>query len=177
MNDETFPGLLLVRPEGRIFFANAQCIGAQLLPLIDAAKPRVVVMDFSAVPDIEYSPLKMLIKGEARLRERGSLLWLVALNPEVWGMVQRSSLGESLGRERSLYNLPTAVALQGSQGVTAGAPWAAPRKRAEAENKQVMLPARSGQLRSHATEFRFKTPTAKASRRAWRPCDAATDVD
>ncbi len=28
--DETFPGLLMVRPEGRIFFANAQHIGEQI---------------------------------------------------------------------------------------------------------------------------------------------------
>ena len=69
--DETFPGLLMVRPEGRIFFANAQRIGEQLWPLIEAAQPKVVAMDFSAVPDIEYSALKMLIEGEERLRERG----------------------------------------------------------------------------------------------------------
>jgi SulP family sulfate permease len=107
--DETFPGLLMVRPEGRIFFANAHRIGEQLWPLIDAAEPRVVAMDFSAVTDIEYSALKMLIEGEERARERGLLLWLVALNPAVLGMVQRSSLGDTLGRERLLFNLPTAV--------------------------------------------------------------------
>jgi SulP family sulfate permease len=107
--DETFPGLLMVRPEGRIFFANAHRIGEQLWPLIDAAEPRVVAMDFSAVTDIEYSALKMLIEGEERARERGLLLWLVALNPAVLSMVQRSSLGDTLGRERLLFNLPTAV--------------------------------------------------------------------
>lgn len=108
-DDETFPGLLIVRPEGRLFFANAQRIGEQVLPLIDAARPKVVAMDFSAVPDIEYSALKMLTEGEARLRERGALLWLVALNPEVLRMVQRSPLGETLGRERMLFNMQMAV--------------------------------------------------------------------
>jgi anti-anti-sigma regulatory factor len=99
----------MVRPEGRLFFANAQRVGEQLLPLIDAAEPKVVAMDFSAVPDIEYSALKMLIEGEERLRERGAVLWLVALNPEVLRMVQRSPLGETLGRERMLFNLQIAV--------------------------------------------------------------------
>jgi sulfate permease, SulP family len=107
--DETFPGLLIVRPEGRLFFANAQRLGEQIWPLIDAAQPKVVAMDFSAVPDIEYSALKMLIEGEERLRERGGALWLVALNPEVLAMVQRSALGDMLGRERLLFNLSTAV--------------------------------------------------------------------
>lgn len=122
-DDETFPGLLMVRPEGRIFFANAQRIGEQIWPLIDAAEARVVAMDFSAVPDIEYSALKMLIEGEERLRERGALLWLVALNPEALGMVRRSSLGETLGRERLLFNLPTAVQrYQGQAAIADGKP-------------------------------------------------------
>jgi MFS superfamily sulfate permease-like transporter len=107
--DETFPGLLMVRPEGRIFFANAQRIGEQLLSLIETAQPRVLALDFSAVFDIEYSALRMLTEGEERLRERGVLLWLVALNPDALSMVQRSSLGETLGHERMLFNLQTAV--------------------------------------------------------------------
>jgi hypothetical protein len=36
-------------------------------------------------------------------------LWLVGLNPGVLAMVQRSSLGQTLGRERMLFNLEQAV--------------------------------------------------------------------
>ena len=108
-DDETFPGLLLARPEGRLFFANAQHVGEQLWPLLDDAQPRVLALDLSAVPDIEYSALKMLTEGEEQLRDRGIALWLVALNPEVLGMVQRSPLGERLGRERLIFTLPAAV--------------------------------------------------------------------
>jgi MFS superfamily sulfate permease-like transporter len=120
--DESVPGLLLVRPEGQIFFANAQRIGEQLWALIDATAPRVVALDFSAVPDIEYSALKMLIEGEERLRSRGGLLWLVALNPQALGMVQRSPLGTTLGRERMLFNLPTALERYQSQAGASGHP-------------------------------------------------------
>jgi MFS superfamily sulfate permease-like transporter len=118
--DETFPGLLMVRPEGRIFFANAQHVGDQLLRLIEAAQPRVLALDFSAVFDIEYSALKMLTEAEERLRERGILLWLVALNPEALAMVQRSSLGETLGRERLVFNLQAAVERYLSQAGMSG---------------------------------------------------------
>ena len=69
--DETFPGLLMVRIEGRVFFANAQRIGEKVLHLLDLAKPRVVVLDLSRVFDLEYSALKMLIEGEERVRQRG----------------------------------------------------------------------------------------------------------
>ena len=46
--DETFPGLLMVRSEGRIFFANAQWVGDRIAQLAEAASPRVLVLDFSA---------------------------------------------------------------------------------------------------------------------------------
>jgi SulP family sulfate permease len=79
--DETIPGLLMVRPEGRLFFANVQFAGDQLVPLVESHRPKVLAIDFGAVPDIEYCALKMLDQAEQRLRKRGVLLWLVALNP------------------------------------------------------------------------------------------------
>jgi high affinity sulfate transporter 1 len=108
--DETFPGLLILRPEGRIFFANAERIAQKIRPLIEEAKPRVVALDLEAVFDLEYTALKMLTEAEKRSRENGVLLWLVGLNPGVLAMIQRSPLGATLGRERMFFNLEQAVA-------------------------------------------------------------------
>lgn len=108
--DETLPGLLLLRLEGRIFFANAERIADKMRPLIDEAKPKVVALDLSGVFDLEYTALKMLTEREKRQRERGVSLWLVGLNPDVLAMVQRSPLVEVLGRERMHFNLEVAVA-------------------------------------------------------------------
>jgi sulfate permease, SulP family len=108
--DETFPGLLLLRPEGRVFFANVKHIAERMRPLIDAAKPKVVALDLGAVFDLEYTALKMLTEAEKREREKGVLLWLVGLNPGVLAMVQHSALGETLGRERMFFTLEQAVA-------------------------------------------------------------------
>jgi hypothetical protein len=83
------------------------------------------------VPDLEYSALKMLTEGEERLREQGVRLWLVALNPETLAMVQRSPLGATLGRERLVFNLQTAVdrylAQRGDRSDSTG-PGDSPRK-------------------------------------------------
>ena len=108
--DESFPGCLFLRLEGRIFFANAERIGDKIRALIAEAKPKVVVLDMGAVFDLEYTALKMLIEAEKRSREQGLEIWLVRLNPEVLAVVQRSTLGETLGRERMLFNLEMAVA-------------------------------------------------------------------
>lgn len=108
--DETFPGMLLIRVEGRIFFANAERVADLMRPLVSTTKPRVLTLDLSRVPDLEYTALKMLIEGEKRNRQRGVMLWLVGLNPEVLATVQRSPLGMVLGRERMFFNLELAVA-------------------------------------------------------------------
>ena len=57
-DDETFEGLLIVRPEGRLFFVNAQYVADQIGALVTQYKPRVVALDMSRVPDIEYSALQ-----------------------------------------------------------------------------------------------------------------------
>lgn len=107
--DETFPGLLLLRPEGALYFANAPRLGQQIRMSIEKSSPQVLVMDLSAVPDLEYTALRMLTDGEEKLRERGVELWLVAMNPEVLTVVQQSGLGERLGRERMFFTLEQAV--------------------------------------------------------------------
>jgi high affinity sulfate transporter 1 len=108
-DDESWPGLLIVRVEGRVFFANAQRIGDKIWPLVDQVKPSVIVIDCSAIFDIEYTALKMLAEAEERLERDGITLWLAALNPNVFGAVSRSKLGEKLGRERMFFNLQAAV--------------------------------------------------------------------
>jgi high affinity sulfate transporter 1 len=108
--DETFPGLLMLRPEGPIFFANAERIGEKIRPLIAAAKPSVLALDLGGVFDLEYTALGMLTRFEKAEREKGMLLWLVGLNPGVLAMVQNSPLGATLGRERMFFTLEQAVA-------------------------------------------------------------------
>ncbi|MFN2185941.1 MAG: SulP family inorganic anion transporter, partial [Anaerolineae bacterium] len=107
--DETFPGLLLIRTEWRIYFANAPRVREKALALLEREQPRVIVLDCSAIPDIEYTALTHLTSLEEKLREAGVILWLAALNPEPLRIVQRSSLGEALGHERMFFTLEQAV--------------------------------------------------------------------
>jgi anti-anti-sigma factor len=119
-DDETFDGLLILRPEGRIYFVNAPNVAEQINALVAQYKPAVLALDLSRVPDIEYSALQMLVEGEKRATERGATLWLVGLNPGVLETVRNTALAERLGRERMLFNARAAIeryqALQGSGG-------------------------------------------------------------
>jgi high affinity sulfate transporter 1 len=108
-DDETFEGLLIVRPEGRLFFANAQSVAEQINALVAQYKPRVLALDMSRVPDIEYSALQELMEGEKRATERGAVVWLAGLNPGVLEVVRNAGFDARLGRERMLFNAREAI--------------------------------------------------------------------
>ncbi len=109
-DDETFEGLLILRPEGRLFFINAQHVAARMRELAQKYQPRVILIDMSRVPDMEYSALQMLIEGEQRLRQQGLELWLADLSPRVLETVRHTELAETLGPERLLFNTRVAIA-------------------------------------------------------------------
>lgn len=105
-DDETFVGLLILRPEGRLYFANAQNVADRIRALIAEHKPRIVAHDLSRVPDIEYSALQMLRDGA---RRTSMTFWLVGLNPDVLNRVWRAGLDQELGPDRLLFNARTAI--------------------------------------------------------------------
>jgi MFS superfamily sulfate permease-like transporter len=107
--DHTWPGLLLVRVEGRLFFANSQGVAARIRSLIEAHRPRVVALDGRAIIDLEYSALKMLTEAHERLEREGIRLWLAGLNPGVKAMLRRSELGRRLGEEGMPASLHVAI--------------------------------------------------------------------
>ena len=107
--DESFPGLLLLRPEGPIFFANAAQIAHKIEPLVREMQPKVVAVDASGVLDLEYTALKMFAQVAKRQRQDGIQLWLIGMNPGVLAVVQRSPLGQILRREGMHFNLEIAV--------------------------------------------------------------------
>jgi MFS superfamily sulfate permease-like transporter len=119
-DDETLPGLLVVRPEGRLFFVNAQYVADQIAALVRRHKPRVLALDMSRVFDLEYSAMQMLVEGEKRATEGGAIVWLAGLNPGVLEVVRRAGLDERLGRERMLFNARAVIERYQALQATAG---------------------------------------------------------
>jgi anti-anti-sigma factor len=119
-DDETFEGLLIVRPEGRLFFVNAQNVSEQIDALVAQHRPRVLVLDLSRVPDIEYSALQALMEGEKRAADRGIVFWLAGLNPGVLEVVRHAGLDQRLGPERLLFNAREAIARYQALGAAPG---------------------------------------------------------
>ena len=117
--DEAIPGLLIVRTEGRMTFANAPQARDRLAALIREAHPQVVILECSAIPDFEYTALRTLTQAEEKMREHGITLWLCTLNPRALEVVNRSPLGQALGSERMFFNLNEAVQAYETRGQSA----------------------------------------------------------
>ena len=108
-SDETFPGLLMMRSEGRLTFANAANAAEKMKELVTQTQPRVIVLECSAIPDIEYTALLMLTEAEQAQRARGAAWCLAAVNPDMLKIIERSPLGAAMGHERIFVNLYKAL--------------------------------------------------------------------
>jgi sulfate permease, SulP family len=109
-DDESIEGLLILRPEGRLFFLNAERVAETMRSLMQQHQPRAFLLDLSGVFDFEYTALKMLVEAEKRMREQGRMLLIAAPNEQVLTMLERSPLGAHIGRKQMFYNVESAVA-------------------------------------------------------------------
>ena len=108
-SDAELPGLVIARIVGRVYFGNVKVVGDRLRTLVDAARPRVLLIDCRAVLDFEYTALKALVQAERDLAAQGIELRMAALNPEPLEQVRRTALNERLGPARLHASLAAAV--------------------------------------------------------------------
>jgi SulP family sulfate permease len=119
--DETFPGLLMLRSEGILYFASTPRAIERYWVAIRESGAHVVVLECSAIPNIEYTALDLLADFEEKLSEAGITLWLAALNPVALQAVESSALGQRLTHERMFFTLRQAVeAFVGGQAGSEG---------------------------------------------------------
>ena len=104
-DDETFEGLLIVRPEGRLFFVNAQNVTEQISALVDAAPAaRAGAGPEPRARHRVFGPAGADGGRDSASTDRGTVVWLAGLNPGVLETVQHAGLDQQLGRERMLFN-------------------------------------------------------------------------
>lgn len=109
-DDETFSGLLIVRTDGSLTFASAPKLRDKLGDLLDTmSEPRVILVDLSGVPLIDYTALKMLAQFQEISHKAGTDIWLASLSPSVLETLRRTALDRKIGREHLFFNIPLAV--------------------------------------------------------------------
>jgi len=117
--DESFPGLLILRTDGRVHFGNVDHIGEEMADAMRASNPKVLLLDCSGIAGFEYTALERLDSAEEQLCAEGVELWLAGLSPEAFELAWRSELGQRLGRPRMHFTVAGAVETFLAQGSVA----------------------------------------------------------
>jgi anti-anti-sigma factor len=89
---EQIPGLLIFRPNGLIFFANANRVHTQLHELARAAGTslRVIIINLEASPEIDTTGLEMLAQLTNELNHSGVELFFARVTDPVSDLFEKS---------------------------------------------------------------------------------------
>ena len=98
----TMPGLLVVRPDEMLFFANATAVRDAIVLAAREADPTptVVLLDLSLTRDADVPAIESLEGLQQRLASDGIALWLSHVRPAVLALLERSGALEVIGRDR-----------------------------------------------------------------------------
>ncbi len=115
------PGLTIVLVQGDLLFFDADHVQARLHAISEAMAPgtRWLVLDASAITQIDSTAAAMLEEVRADLAERGVRLGLAELHAEVRGLLDRAGLIAAIGTEMIFDDLEDALRafeVTGSEG-------------------------------------------------------------
>ena len=96
---ETFPGLLIIRFDADLFFANANVFADDVREALAAAdpKPSVVLFDAESVSDIDSTAIMVMRDLRAELESVGIELWTARIKTRVRETIDRVD-GDDFGR-------------------------------------------------------------------------------
>ena len=96
------PGLLIVRPDEMLFFANVAAVRDGIIEAAAAAEPRptVVLLDLALTPEVDVPVVEALQDLDQRLAAEGIELWLSGLRPDARDLLDRAGALAAIGPER-----------------------------------------------------------------------------
>ncbi len=106
----TVPGVVIVRLDAPLYFANAAHLTAQVRRLIDDQAARAAVLDMGAVHEIDISALASLRELAGALRDRDIALYLADVKGPARDLLCRAGLPRTLGPGRFTLTVHEAVA-------------------------------------------------------------------
>ena len=115
---EQIPGLLIFRPNGIVFFANANRIQNRLRELVKASggSVRAVMINLEASPEVDVTGLEMLERLRTELHESGVDLYFTRATDPVRDLFERSGFLKELdGRLFRGVNAAVAAFTSGTQ--------------------------------------------------------------
>ena len=95
---EQIPGLLVFRPNGVVFFANANRVHTRLRELVTTTGSalRAVIINLEASPEIDVTGLEMLGQLKRELRDSGVDLYFARVTDPVRDIFERSGFSSEI---------------------------------------------------------------------------------
>jgi sulfate permease, SulP family len=105
VGDESVPGLLIIRIESALYFGNSQRIFDRVAELVVEARPqpRVLVLDMSAVPDIDTTAIIVARERATNLRDAGTDMWVAGLTERALRIAKRTPRWAALVAAEEVY--------------------------------------------------------------------------
>ena len=99
--NRTLPGLLIVRPDEGLFFANADALRNEITKLVENSQPpaRVVLLDLEMSNQLDVPAVDMLAELKEDLELRDIELWLSRLHGPVRDALETSDVLKEIGPE------------------------------------------------------------------------------
>jgi MFS superfamily sulfate permease-like transporter len=109
--DATTPdGVLVVRMNGPLFFADAVPFRTHLVDLVSASDATTVVLDLEATPAIDLDGADMLTKVHGQLADSGVRLLLTHADTDEFGVLERAGTMDAVGQANVFETVRHAVA-------------------------------------------------------------------
>ncbi len=97
--EAAIPGLLIVRPDEMLFFANVAAVRDEIVEAVAGADPRpsVVLLDLGLTPEADVPVVDALDDLRQRLAGEAIELWLCGLRPDTRDLLERAGVLATLG--------------------------------------------------------------------------------
>jgi sulfate permease, SulP family len=100
--DAVIPGLVIVRPDEMLFFANVTAVRDEIMQAVTDTDPRpaVVLLDLGLTPEVDVPVVEALKDLDQRLVAEGIELWLCSLRPDARQLLDRAGFLAAIGPGR-----------------------------------------------------------------------------
>ena len=100
--NHTIPGLLILRPDEGLFFANADSLRSEIITLVDGTQPpvKVALIDLEMSSELDVPSVDMLVELKEELQNRNVEMWVARLHGPTRDSLERSGALDEIGLEK-----------------------------------------------------------------------------
>jgi MFS superfamily sulfate permease-like transporter len=108
---ETYPGLLILRFDGSLFFANAPDAANEMRTAVEMSDspPKVLLLDGESINGIDATAINTIEELRDELQRAGVEIWFARIQAKVMEVLQRTDMIDMFGSERFYVSIQDGV--------------------------------------------------------------------